>query len=205
MHPGEEFTPVLIERNGITVGILAYTQTVNIRRGWKGLISVFDSTRACREIHALRQQVDFVIASYHGGDEYNKEPGEPAERDMRLLAEFGADIVLGHHPHVPNGIEIYRDCWIFHSLGNAVFNQPQRYWTQKSFAVLLNLQKRNGQKNISSIELIPFRAGYQPRTDLSAADTQELLDRIQSLSTVSLTRTERGTFVTPFIEKPSEK
>jgi poly-gamma-glutamate synthesis protein (capsule biosynthesis protein) len=204
MNAGEEFRPAIIERNGIKFGILAYTQTVNMHRRWKGLISIFDSTRACSEIHALKPQVDFVIASYHGGDEYKDVPGESAEREMKLLAEFGADFIFGHHPHVPNGIEVYRGCWIFHSLGNAVFNQPQRFWTQRSFAALLQLEKRNGHKEISSIELIPFHPGYQPSTDLNKNETQELMNRIQMLSTVSITHTERGYFVKLSVGKTSQ-
>jgi poly-gamma-glutamate capsule biosynthesis protein CapA/YwtB (metallophosphatase superfamily) len=204
MNAGEEFTPAVIERNGIKIGIVAYTQTVNFHKKWKGLISVFDSARAQHEIHALKPLVDFVIASYHGGDEYKDIPGESAEREMKLLAEFGADVVFGHHPHVPNGIEVYRGCWMFHSLGNAVFNQPQRFWTQRSYAALLDMQKRNGQKLISSIELIPFRPGYQPSTDLTGDETQELMNRIQTLSTVSITRTERGYFVKPSVGKATQ-
>jgi len=204
MNAGEEFEPAIIECDGLTFGVVAYTQTVNIHRRWKGLISIFDSARARREIHALKPQVDFVIASYHGGDEYKDVPGESAEREMKLLAEFGADVVFGHHPHIPNGITLYRGCWIFYSLGNAVFNQPQRFWTQRSIAVLLDFEKRNGQKNISSIELIPFHPGYQPSTDLKKDETLELMNRIQMLSTVSITHTERGYFVKPFVEKASQ-
>ena len=200
LNAGEEFAPVILERNGILFGILAYTQTVNIHGKWKGLISVFDSARAWHEIRALKPYVDFVIASYHGGDEYKDIPGKSADRDMKLLADFGVDIVFGHHPHVPNGIELYHDCWIFHSLGNAVFNQPQRFWTQRSFAALLKFDKRNGQKKISSIELIPFRPGYQPSADLNQVEAQEMINRIQKLSTVSITHTERGYFVKPSSE-----
>jgi poly-gamma-glutamate capsule biosynthesis protein CapA/YwtB (metallophosphatase superfamily) len=204
MTAGEKFDPVVIERKGMKVGIVAYTQTVNFQKKWKGLISLFDSARAQREILALKPNVDFVIASYHGGDEYKDIPGASANRDMKLLAEFGADIVLGHHPHVPNGIELYRGCWIFYSLGNAVFNQPQRFWTQRSFAVLLEFEKRNGQKKISSIELIPFHPGFQPSTDLTQEETQELMNRIQMLSTVSITHTERGYFVKSSVEHASQ-
>jgi len=201
MQPGEEFTPVIIERYGMKFGFVAYTQTVNFRRRWQGLISNFDSARAWREIHALKSRVDFVIASYHGGDEYKDIPGRSAEREMELLADFGSDIVLGHHPHVPNGIHNVRGCWIFHSLGNAVFNQPQRFWTQRSFAVLFEFESRNGQNKISSIELIPFHPGYQPCTDLKEKEKEELLDRIQKLSTVTITHTERGYFVKPSVGK----
>jgi poly-gamma-glutamate synthesis protein (capsule biosynthesis protein) len=193
---GAKFTPVIIERNGIKIGIVAYTQTVNMLRGTKsGLISMFDSTRAKREIDSLKQAVDFVIVSYHGGDEYKDIPSKSAEKQAKLLVEFGADMVIGHHPHVPQGIIIYRGCIIFNSLGNAVFNQPQRYWTRRSFAALIGFTKRNGRKKISSIELIPFRPGYQLQTNLKPDEVQELIDRIQTLSTVSIIHTERGYFV----------
>jgi poly-gamma-glutamate capsule biosynthesis protein CapA/YwtB (metallophosphatase superfamily) len=196
MNAGDEFTPALIDHGGLKVGVLAYTQIVNMHKRWKGLISIFDSARAFHEMSMLKSRVDFIMVSYHGGDEYKDVPGETAEREMKLLAEFGADVIIGHHPHVPNGIEMYHGCWIFHSLGNAVFHQPQRYWTQRSFAVLLNLEKRNGQKKISSIELIPFHPSYQPSTDLNNEETLELMNRIQMLSTVSITQRERGYFVT---------
>ncbi len=195
---GVEFAPVIIERNNIRIGIIAYTQTVNMVRGTKsGLISVFDSARAQREIGTLKNSVDFVLASYHGGDEYKDVSGKSAEREMKLLADFGADVLFGHHPHVPQGIEMYHGCLMFHSLGNAVFNQPQRFWTQRSFTALVGFEKRNEHKRISSIELIPFRPGYQPTTDLNTDDIQKLMDRIQTLSTITVTHTKRGYFVEP--------
>ncbi len=190
-----KFESVVIEKNDIKIGFVAYTQILNIRSKWDGLISFFDSVRAYNEINDLKTKADFVVASYHGGDEYKDKPGSNAERDMRLLAEFGADIVFGHHPHVPNGIEIYQNNVIFHSLGNAVFNQPQRYWTQRSFAPLIKLEKRNGRKVITSIEIIPFRPGFQINTDLSLENINELIARIQLLSTVSIIQNERGYFV----------
>jgi poly-gamma-glutamate capsule biosynthesis protein CapA/YwtB (metallophosphatase superfamily) len=202
---GEKFAPAIIERNNIRIGIVAYTQIVNMVRGTKsGLISVFDSARARREISALKDSVDFVLASYHGGDEYKDISGKSAEREMKLLADFGADVVFGHHPHVPQGIEMYRGCLMFHSLGNTVFNQPQRFWTQRSFAALVGFEKRNEQKKISSIELIPFRPGFQPTTDLNTEDTQKLMDRIQTLSTITITHTERGYFVEPSVAPVSQ-
>jgi poly-gamma-glutamate capsule biosynthesis protein CapA/YwtB (metallophosphatase superfamily) len=159
------------------------------------MISLFDSARALQEIHALKSKVDIVIASYHGGDEYKDVPGKGALRDLRMLAEFGADLVLGHHSHVPEGIERYHGSIILHSLGNAVFYQPQKYWTQRSFGALFTFTRRKEQCSLASLELIPFRPGYQMQTSLSIADEKELMDRIQKLSTVSITHSERGYFV----------
>jgi poly-gamma-glutamate capsule biosynthesis protein CapA/YwtB (metallophosphatase superfamily) len=116
---------------------------------------------------------------------------------MEILAAGGADVVLGHHSHVPQGITSLHGCLIFRSLGNAVFNQPQRFWTQRSFAALLGFKKRNGQKEISSIELIPFHPGFQIQADLNVHEIQEVIERIQSLSTVPIIHTERGYFVEP--------
>jgi poly-gamma-glutamate capsule biosynthesis protein CapA/YwtB (metallophosphatase superfamily) len=193
---GNQFSPVIIERDGIKIGFLAYTQTVNILRGIRsGLISMFDSARVQSEILSLRPMVDFILVSYHGGEEYRDSPGSPAEKQIKYIAECGADIVIGHHPHVPNGITIQRNCLIFYSLGNAVFNQPQRFWTQRSYAAVLFLTKRNGNKSISSIELIPFRPGFQPSGELASGEADRIIRRIQKLSTVSIIKTERGYFV----------
>ncbi len=200
---GLGFAPVIIEHHGITFGVLAYTQFVNIHGNWEGRIALFDSGKVCDEIHALKPKVDFILVSYHGGDEYKENPGISAERDMEVLAAAGADVVFGHHSHVPQGIKIIQNCLVFHSLGNAVFNQPQRFWTQRSFAPLMEFKKRNGQKEISSIELIPCRPGFQIQADVDEREARKVIGRIQSLSTVTITHTERGYFVEPSVAQLS--
>ena len=63
LNAGEEFAPVIIERNGIKFGILAYTQTVNIRGTWKGLISLFDSAGYGFIPLLLKSSSFFILAS----------------------------------------------------------------------------------------------------------------------------------------------
>ena len=155
-----KFVPVILQCNGITIGIVAYTQLVNIHNGWRGHISYFDSSRAAEEIHSLKQRADIVIASFHGGTEYSDMPDSLTKHQLHWLAESGADLVLGHHPHVPQGIERYGNSWIVHSLGNAVFYQPQRRWAVWSFAAEFLFEKRNSGTSVSSIQVVPFRAGY---------------------------------------------
>jgi poly-gamma-glutamate capsule biosynthesis protein CapA/YwtB (metallophosphatase superfamily) len=195
---GAAFRPAIIECKGMRIGVVAYTQVVNFRFGWQGYISIFDSARARRDIEELKSSANFIVASYHGGEEYKSIPDAKAARAARMLAEFGADVVVGHHPHVPQGIEVYRNCLIFHSLGNAVFYQPQLRWTQRSFAALLRLEKNGSGKTISSIQLLPFRPGLRPAMNLTSAEERELIDRTRKLSTVSIINTERGYFVKPF-------
>jgi poly-gamma-glutamate synthesis protein (capsule biosynthesis protein) len=189
------FAPAMMQCNGLTIGILAYTQLVNIHNGWRGRISFFDSSRAAEEIRTLKQKVDVVIASFHGGTEYSDAPDSVTKHQLQWLAESGADIVLGHHPHVAQGVERYGNSWIVNSLGNAVFYQPQRKWAIWSFAVKFLFEKRNRGTNVSSIQLIPFRAGYQPTTQISKQESEYVMARISKLSKVIISKKEKGYFV----------
>ncbi|HVN47878.1 MAG TPA: CapA family protein [Bacteroidota bacterium] len=189
------FAPAMLQCHGITIGVLAYTQLVNFHYGWRGRISLFDSARAAEEIRHLKQKVDVVIASFHGGTEYSDMPDTLTNHQLHWLAECGADLVLGHHPHVPQGVERYGQSWIVHSLGNAVFYQPQRKWAVWSFAAEFMFEKRNSGTRVSSIQLIPFRAGYQPTATISAKEADYVITRISKLSNVIIKKNEQGYFV----------
>ncbi|WP_321393789.1 CapA family protein [Emcibacter sp.] len=74
---------------------------------------------------------DLVVMQYHGSSEYSYGPSETTERRMKLAVESGSDLVIGHHPHVVHGFEIYKNKLIAYSLGNFVFDQ-YRYETHPS-------------------------------------------------------------------------
>lgn len=190
-----KFEPAILHCKEITIGVVAYTQLVNIHNGWKGRISYFDSVRAAKEIRSLKQKVDVVIASFHGGTEYSDAPDSLTKHQLHWLAECGADLVLAHHPHVPQGIERYGTSWIIRSLGNAVFYQPQRKWALWSYAVEFKFEKRNGGARVSSIQVVPFRAGYQPTTHISNEESEYVMARISKLSNVTIEKNEKGYFV----------
>lgn len=184
------FPPVVVERNGIRLGFVAYTEFVNIAGPWKGRISTFDRSRARREIDSARHVADIVIASYHGGSEYTDEPQKLTQAQMRFLADAGADIVLGHHAHVPQGIEERNGRLIFYSLGNFVFYQPQRIWTQTGIGVEIVVARSNGKVSIQDVRIIPVRAGKQPTLILSEAERTALWERLQRLSNVTIDQQE---------------
>lgn len=79
------------------------------------------------EVQALiaqaKQNADFVIAYVHWGDEYKLVHNQRQETLAHLLIDTGADLVVGHHPHVTQDIQMYRDSLIFYSLGNFIFDQ----------------------------------------------------------------------------------
>ena len=182
------FPPVVLERNGIRVGFLAYTQFVNRKTGWIGHIALFGKSLAKKEIAALGSRVDLVVVSYHGGDEYREQPNKRTVSDMRALIDAGADVVIGHHSHVPQGVESYKGKLIFYSLGNFVFYQPQREWTQKGIAVAFTAVRDSLGVSIEKAEILPLKAGFQPSFDVSSADRLLLEERLRKLSRVSIIR-----------------
>lgn len=181
-----QFPPAILERNNISIGFLAYTQFLNFPGNWEGRVAVYDSTRARKEIETLRPGVDLIIVSYHGGGEFAKKPDRKTRKELRSFIDFGADVVLGHHSHVPQGIEAYLGKLIFHSLGNFVFHQAHEQWAQRSFGVAFCFSKESQKTSIASIQLIPIRSHEQPGTHLPATEVRELAERLRRLSNIRI-------------------
>lgn len=90
-----------------------------------------------KEIKELKSKYDIVIASVHSGIEYVPEPESNKIKKMRELIDYGVDVVLGSHPHVIQGIEVYKGGIIAYSLGNFIFDQD---WSKEtSLGLLLEL------------------------------------------------------------------
>jgi len=113
-----------VTRGGRTIALLGFSLTyppefyaTANRPG-----TCFGSCRAIRSaIQAARDSADLVIASFHWGSELRETP-KPYQRELAHLAiDSGADLVIGHHPHVLQGLEIYRGKLIAYSLGNFIF------------------------------------------------------------------------------------
>jgi poly-gamma-glutamate synthesis protein (capsule biosynthesis protein) len=77
-------------------------------------------------IRRLRPRVDVLVVGFHWGRNY--EPVTPLQKRWgRRAVTAGADLVLGHHPHVAQGVEVYRGVPILYSLGNFTFSTPGRF------------------------------------------------------------------------------
>lgn len=85
-------------------------------------------------ISKLKKENDYVFVNIHWGYEYDKLPSKAQKKTAHGLIESGADVIIGHHPHVIQPIEKYKDGVIFYSLGNFIFDQKTRE-TNKGIAV----------------------------------------------------------------------
>ncbi len=119
--------PLLIECAGLKLGFLGYSEGQHGRHrhvaGTKSPgVAPIDSTKICEDLRALRGQVDLAIVSMHWGVNYIPY-AMPEQRSLaRELAAAGADLILGHHPHVPQGIEQIGRTLVAYSLGDFIFD-----------------------------------------------------------------------------------
>lgn len=85
--------------------------------------SAYNSEDAKKQISEARANgSDFIMVSMHFGNEYSMSPNTDQEKIAHELIDYGADIVVGAHPHVPQGVEMYKGKPICYSLGNFMFD-----------------------------------------------------------------------------------
>lgn len=187
--------PAIVERGGIRIGFLAYAEFVNLQGTWGGRIALYDSAQCRSDIGGLRQKADVVVVSYHGGVEYSDRPSSKLRRNLQLLIDGGADIVVGHHPHYVQGVESYRGKLIFYSLGNFVFYQPQRELAGFGLGVEVTIARNAGKATVGRARLLALRAGFQPSFTLTDAEDDSFFKRLQKLSPASVSRSNKMWFV----------
>lgn len=101
----------IYEVNGIKIGLAGH-------RGWNLGIK----SQVAREIKALRDQgAELVIFTFHWGEERQHYPNAAQRELAHFTIDSGADMVIGHHPHVLQGVETYKGKKIVYSLGNFIY------------------------------------------------------------------------------------
>ena len=117
--------------NGRTIGFLAVTTdeghvgSVLAYRDRPGCAPLFPLQTVLAQVTHLKQSADAVCVSVHWGHEYFAYPSTDQREVARFLVDAGADYVIGHHPHVIQGIERRNDSLIMYSLSNLFFSLPR--------------------------------------------------------------------------------
>lgn len=154
--------PRMTKVNGLTVGWLAYTD-LDFPVGCPSRVPR-DLSRHREQIAAVKNKCDLLIVSYHWGQEYWEHPSERQKQVGRAAVEAGADLVLGHHPHVLEGIEIYRGRPILYSMGNFIFDQRQGPRMESAIFQLRYTEGQGWTIKVVPVHLPPTRLGpeYPP-------------------------------------------
>lgn len=134
--------------------------------------------RVAADIKAIRNQVDWIVVNYHWGEELAKYPGDYQMDLAHFTIDQGADLVVGHHPHVLQGAEIYKGRPIVYSLGNFIFGGKSV--SDYDTAVLKVALKDKQMK----VEFLPVEVrGFQPKV-VSGDRGTEILHEIENVSDI---------------------
>ena len=172
LSPAEARSPAIIERSGLKFGFLAYTyDSTAIENGPVPL----DIQLMEEDVAGLRPEVDFVIVSMHAGAEYQPRPGNRQIAFAHAAIDAGAEVVIGHHPHVVQTAEIYEGKYIFYSLGNFVFDQMWSWDTRRGLGVRLVFTK-DGVRTANYLPVI-IDDYAQPRP-ANNREAQLIIDRL---------------------------
>ncbi len=139
---------VIITRNGLRIGFLAYTDKYYtdflIRKSFAADddsygVSPLDKEMIMQDLKALESLVDVTVVSLHWGREYKSTPAASDKQLAHDIIDGGAELIIGHHPHRLQGVERYKKGLIAYSLGNFVFDQKSMLYMRQSMILDVKL------------------------------------------------------------------
>ncbi|MBX3274800.1 MAG: CapA family protein [Sandaracinaceae bacterium] len=179
--PDEEDAPgpIVIERAGVRVAFVAFTDVLQGHPGTRRpplRVATWDERRARRALERARARADLVVASMHWGLGYRHDDRSEQRSAAAALVRHGADLVLGHGPHVLQRVERVSsprgEALVVYSLGNLVSNQGYLYRrgvrersaelplrepaTRDGVWLRAGLELRDGRVAIGGVEAIPL-------------------------------------------------
>ena len=133
------------------------------------------------DIGALRNRVDRVVVTFHWGVPYYREPSLENRDKARFAVDCGADVVIGHHPHIVQPFEIYRDAPIFYRVGNFTFGSRNSH--AEGLLVAIRFEDRQTAVNAYPLYVKNRdpRVRYQPKV-LRGTAADRVLHRLAQIS-----------------------
>lgn len=145
-HPKNNFDTDIFETeyHGIKVGFIGITDVLKP--------FPVDWVEAKKKVKELKSRNNFVVLMVHWGKEFKTESSLRQQDKAHGMIDAGVDLIIGHHPHVVQESEIYKDKYIYYSLGNFVFDQYFSKEAQEGLGLDVRLQLGGTVK----IREIPF-------------------------------------------------
>lgn len=161
----EAFGLKIKEIQGVKIGFLSFENLgpANWKAGqdktgmaWIG----WDFAKIKEIIKQSKQQVDILTVSLHAGQEYQPLPDDFQKAFGKMAIDAGADLIIGHHPHVSQPLEKYNNGWIAYSLGNFIFDQ---YFSKETMeGEILKVEIKDKKISNVSLQEVELNKYYQP-------------------------------------------
>ncbi|MGI6373989.1 MAG: CapA family protein [Patescibacteria group bacterium] len=141
------YAPVYLSKSGLTLAFIAHNDSDVVPASYRASsdragTALMDKERLQAAILEAKEKADLIIVSLHSGTEYVPQPNSRQTDFARAAIDYGADLVIGHHPHVVQTMEQYQGKYIFYSLGNFVFDQSWSQETKEGLAIELKLSRQ---------------------------------------------------------------
>ena len=211
-HRSENEDPVVVNVNGIKVGLVGYTYGLNgmmLPAGDEWMIDMIDPDKIREDIEALNKVSDVQIVSMHWGTEYRYDIEPEQEKLTKLLNELGVEVVIGSHPHIIKPVVLYegeeQDTLVYYSLGNFISAQDAAETMiggMASFDLKYNFDTK--ETSFDNIKFIPT-VTYASK-DLHTFKTTTIHEYTDEMALDQWQMTRSGvlcdrTFVNNFVEK----
>lgn len=174
--------PVICQAGALRIGLLGYY--------WNRRCAATEDLPGCAidcpealkdDITLLRKQVDRVVVTFHWGIPYEREPLLEDRAKAHYAIDCGADVIIGHHPHILQPFEVYAGCPIFYSVGNFTFGSGN----SRGEGMLLGLRFEESQTRVTVYPLYVKnrdpRVHYQPKV-LRGKSAERILYRLAEMS-----------------------
>ena len=181
LNLNEAKAPLQVSVNGVRIGLVSFSEGEDLTAAEDDKPGVFgwEVDRVVELVVALRSEVEAVIVICHGGVEYIPFPPPYLAEALQRIAAAGADLVIGHHPHVPQGVHIYGRVPICYSLGNFVFFQP----TDLQYRKIGYLVKAGiGARGVEAIQIVPYEIGSAGLSRLTGEKRRRAYQMMAGLS-----------------------
>lgn len=139
-----------------------------------------DEATLVEQIRAASDAGEFVIVMPHWGTEYVRSADSAQRRLAQMMVDAGADLIIGGHPHVPQGISVIDGVPVVYSLGNFVFDQEiPETWTALTVGVIITNEEID-------ISLLPVGTRHGQPTPLDDSSAQTLFESLAEVSDESI-------------------
>lgn len=157
LNKKEAETPTIIEKNGIKFGFLGFSDVgpnhMEAKNENPGILLASDPNFE-KIIENAKKESDVLIISFHFGEEYKTIHNKRQEELSHKAIDHGADIIIGHHPHVAQDIEWYKEKPIIYSLGNFIFDQHFSKETMKGMVFSMSFEGKKIKETKKFISIL---------------------------------------------------
>lgn len=167
--------PVFQNLRGLKLAFLGYNDVPDSGQ----TIAQAEEEKVVQEVKEAQNQADLVIVSFHWGEEYVEQPTKRQKELAHLVIDSGADLIIGHHPHRLQPVEIYKGKLIMYSHGNFIFDQMWSEETKKGVVGRYAFY----DKKLIDVEFLPiYIADFGQPYFQEGREKEKILEDLESAS-----------------------